>query len=157
MSRLSRDEAAQHLTRTIRAYQASTDALDEITARMMGVNRTDSRCWDLIDQHGPITAGELARRAALTTGAVTGVLDRLESKGIIRRRRDEQDRRKVYAEVTEEARRRAWEMYGPMADKGRRVFEGFTVAEIDRIAQFLRLATEITDERAAELRAQLEP
>lgn len=152
MSRLSRDEAAQRLTKTIRAYQAATDALDEITARMMGVNRTDARCWDLIDQHGPLTAGDLARRAALTTGAVTGVLDRLEAKGLIHRRRDEGDRRKVYVELTDEARRRAYAIYGPMGEKGARIFADFTVAEVERITDFLRLATQITEERAGELR-----
>ena len=68
-----------------RAYQTSNDNFDQAIADHLGMNRTDMRCVDLIDQAGGMTAGELARAAGLTTGAVTAVIDRLERAGMARR------------------------------------------------------------------------
>ena len=47
-------------------------------AQRAGLNDTDFECLDVLDWTGPITAGELARRVGVTSGAVTGVIDRLE-------------------------------------------------------------------------------
>lgn len=68
-------------------------------ARRMGVNQTDFECIDVIWLRGRVTAGELAQAVGLTTGAVTGVIDRLEKAGLARRERDPGDRRKVYVSV----------------------------------------------------------
>ena len=66
--------------------------LDEAAAEYMGINHTDGRAIDVIDQHGRITAGELARELRLSTGAVTTLVDRLERAGFARRVRDDADR-----------------------------------------------------------------
>ena len=51
----------------IRADQVAQDVWEDCLARFMGINRTDSRCMDVIDRHGKITAGTLASEARLTT------------------------------------------------------------------------------------------
>ena len=56
-------------------------------AELAGVNETDWECLDVLDWTGPITAGELARRVGITSGAVTGAIDRLERLGLVRRAR----------------------------------------------------------------------
>jgi DNA-binding MarR family transcriptional regulator len=68
-------------------------------ADAMGVNQTDFECIDIIQLRGRMTAGELAAASGLTTGAVTGVIDRLEEAGFARRERDGTDRRKVYVSI----------------------------------------------------------
>jgi DNA-binding MarR family transcriptional regulator len=68
-------------------------------ADRLGVNQTDFECMDIIALRGRVTAGDLARASGLTTGAVTGVIDRLEQAGIARRERDAGDRRKVYVSI----------------------------------------------------------
>ena len=50
-----------------------------------GMHSTDFECLDVLDWTGPIPAGELARRVGLTSGAITGVIDRLERDGWVRR------------------------------------------------------------------------
>jgi MarR family len=60
-----------------------------------GAGSSDLRLLALLRREGPLTAGELARRCALSTGTTTGVLDRLERDGRVRRERDPHDRRKV--------------------------------------------------------------
>ncbi len=68
----------------------------EAIARKQGLNATDTRCLDLISRAGDekVTAGDLGKATGLTTGAVTGILDRLEKAGMVQRERDTRDRRK---------------------------------------------------------------
>jgi DNA-binding transcriptional ArsR family regulator len=68
-------------------------------AERAGINGTDYACLDVLDWSGPITAGELARRVGITSGAVTGAIDRLERGGWVRRLADPADRRRVIVEI----------------------------------------------------------
>ena len=106
------------LIAALRLAQSASDAMDAAFADFVGLNHTDARCLDFIDQAEQMTAGELARKVGLTTGAVTAVVDRLEAAGLVRRIRDTEDRRKVFLEATEEAKRLGSEIYGPIAEAG---------------------------------------
>lgn len=64
-------------------------------ARQVGLGPSDSQFLGLLRLDGPLTPGRLAELTGLTTGTVTGVLDRLERGGFVRRERDPADRRKV--------------------------------------------------------------
>ena len=83
-------EMIENTTVTIMFHQAIADRL--------GLNITDHKCAGILMRSGPISAGELARRTGLTTGAITGVIDRLERAGFARRAPDATDRRKVMIE-----------------------------------------------------------
>jgi DNA-binding MarR family transcriptional regulator len=56
---------------------------------------TDMQVIDILDSTGPTTAGQLADLTGLTTGAITGMLNRLEESGLVRRERDPNDGRRV--------------------------------------------------------------
>src|SRR5208283_5850241 len=92
------------LTRALRAFLSASDAFDETLGNVLGLNATDVRCVDLLDQYGTMTAGALASVAGLSTGAVTFLLDRLERAGFVRRVRDLEDRRRVMVELVPLAR-----------------------------------------------------
>jgi hypothetical protein len=64
-------------------------------ADRLGLNPTDHKCVDFLLMNGPLTAGELATLTALTTGAITAALDRLERAGFAKREDDPDDRRRV--------------------------------------------------------------
>ena len=98
-----------------RAGQNATDMVDQAAADLLGVNRTDARCLDILDRLGRVTAGRLAEESGLTTGAVTAMIDRLERAGHVRRVRDEEDRRRVLVEVTPRTRRAAEKLYEPLS------------------------------------------
>src|SRR5437763_4461467 len=87
----------------VRASQRATDTVDELLAETLGINRTDARCMDILDQHGRMSAGDLAEASRLTTGAITAVIDRLERAGLARRVPDPSDRRRVLVEPTPKA------------------------------------------------------
>jgi DNA-binding MarR family transcriptional regulator len=68
---------------------------DHVASQRLGLGGTDSRFLTLLDVYGPLTPGRLAQLTGLTTGSVTGVIDRLERAGFVSRERDDADRRKV--------------------------------------------------------------
>src|SRR3954453_3147665 len=100
MSRASRQRAEllAALNDEFRRLSTSTILFHQAIAARLGMNVTDHKCADLLSRTGPITAGELARQTGLTTGAITGVIDRLEKAGFVRRAEDPNDRRRVIIE-----------------------------------------------------------
>jgi DNA-binding MarR family transcriptional regulator len=128
-------------------------AFDNLAAERLGLNRTDLHCINIIENSGGLTAGELAAQAGLTTGAVTGVIDRLERAGYARRVADPADRRRVNVEVTPKWYARADKIWGPMAsDWASRLGGRFTAEELERVIEFFRAANELSREHLERLR-----
>src|SRR3954471_20365483 len=100
------------------------------------MNRTDMRCLDLIDQAGGMTAGELARAAGLTTGAVTAVIDRLEKAGMARRVPAASDRRLVRLEVTPRLWGRTGPLMMPFLEESQAILDDYSTDELERFTEF---------------------
>lgn len=99
---------------------------------------TDHKYVDILFRHGAMTAGELAEHAGLTTGAVTGVIDRLEKAGLVRRERDPADRRKVVVVLDEEgARERISPAFQHMQQGLGQLYEGFSDQELGVVKRYL--------------------
>jgi DNA-binding MarR family transcriptional regulator len=99
-------------------------------AERMGLSATDHKALDLVVQAGePLTAGRIAELTGLSTGAVTGVIDRLEKVGVVRRIRDRQDRRKVLVEVVPGTIERFAPLFQSMFDNLRELLTRFSPAE----------------------------
>ena len=135
-----------------RAYQTSNDNFDQAIADHLGMNRTDMRCVDLIDQAGGMTAGELARAAGLTTGAVTAVVDRLERAGMARRVADPDDRRRVRIETTP----KLWELTGPLMGpfiaESQSILDDYSTEELERMSEFLRRVIDVQSRHIERIR-----
>ncbi len=69
------------MQRAGRELSAATIMFHQAIADRLGLNPTDHKCLDLLASKGLMTAGELAEMTGLTTGAITGVIDRLEAAG----------------------------------------------------------------------------
>ena len=69
--------------------------MGQAAADRIGLNATDLNCLNILSFSGELTAGDLARETGLTTASITGVADRLEEAGYVRRERDPKDRRRV--------------------------------------------------------------
>ena len=90
-----RDELLRDLALAGRRLSTETILFHQAVADRLGLNVTDHKCVDFLLLNGPMTAGELANMAALTTGAITAALDRLERAGFVKREDDPKDRRRV--------------------------------------------------------------
>jgi DNA-binding MarR family transcriptional regulator len=145
----------------ISEFRISTNldsAVDNLAAERLGLNRTDLHAINIIENSGGLTAGELAAQAGLTTGAVTGVIDRLEGAGYARRVPDPADRRRVKLEVTPRFYARADKIWGPMAaDWGSRLAGRFTGEELERVIEFLRATNELSRKHLERLRDMKRP
>jgi DNA-binding MarR family transcriptional regulator len=120
-------------------------AFDNRAAEALGVNLTDLHCLNIVENRGGVTAGALASEAGITSGAVTGVIDRLERSGYARRVRDATDRRRVNVEVTERFYARADELWRPVAAEWQaELARRFTADQLDLIANFLGATNELT-------------
>ena len=78
-----------------RQFSDATILMHEAIARSVDLSGTDHKYLSILLQRGEMTAGELAQATGLTTGAITGVVDRLEKTGLVSRQFDPKDRRKV--------------------------------------------------------------
>lgn len=83
------------LTHLGRELSDATLRLHHSIAQSAGLSGTDHKSVGLLLRHGPMTAGELGRLSGLSSGAVTGLVDRLEAKKLVSRRADPDDRRKI--------------------------------------------------------------
>lgn len=120
-----------------REMSSLTVLLHSRIAEQMGVSATDYKCLDIAMRvEEPITAGQIARMSGLSTGAVTGVIDRLEKRGFVRRVRDPHDRRKVLVEVTRMDGARYANLFQHLADSLADVLAQFSPEERAVVARF---------------------
>jgi DNA-binding MarR family transcriptional regulator len=89
----------EDLERAMRRLACQSAIFRRSLASGLGISMSDLECLDILHLEGRLAAGRLGQALGLTTGAVTGVVDRLERKGFVRRARDEGDRRKVIIEI----------------------------------------------------------
>lgn len=125
-------------------YAYTALQLHETIARRAGFAGTDHKYLGFFLQKGELTAGELATLAGLTTGAVTGLIDRFEKKGLVKRQFDKADRRKVMiVPDTEKIKALFDPFYAPFQRETDTLIAGFTGEEIETIRTYLEKATEL--------------
>jgi DNA-binding MarR family transcriptional regulator len=108
-------------------------------AEQMGLSGTDHKCLELVlSAKAPLTAGQIAQLSGLSTGAVTGVIDRLERRGFARRVRDPHDRRKVLVEIAEFEESQYQHLFQDMIRLTETVLEKFTPEEWEVLERYNR-------------------
>jgi DNA-binding MarR family transcriptional regulator len=143
VSRETKAQLADELIRLAREEEAANDAFDEVAAQKLGVNLTDLRCLNILENQGAITAGRLAELSGLTTAAVTAVLDRLESREYARRVRVEKDRRQVIVELTPVLLKRAERIWGPVGEDARDAMRRMSTDELKLVTGFFRISRDM--------------
>jgi DNA-binding MarR family transcriptional regulator len=98
-----RAELAAAFGAAIRKTGSLMQLMSQAAADRIGINATDLNCLNILSFSGQMTAGELARATGLSTASITGVVDRLEEAGYVRRERDPRDRRRVVIRLVLEA------------------------------------------------------
>jgi DNA-binding MarR family transcriptional regulator len=153
MANSPKKKLVEELISEFRESGNQDDAFDNLAAKQLGVSETDLHCLNIIQNAGGLTAGELAVQAGLTTGAVTGVIDRLEKVGFARRVPDPKDRRRVKLEVTSKFYKRAEKIWAPVAAEWSAALgRQFSAEELELIIRFLRHTNEITRANLERLR-----
>jgi DNA-binding MarR family transcriptional regulator len=137
----SRPELEGEIVESVRRMIASAVLFSHQVAEKLKLGASDAQFMTLLDVHGPLTPGRFAELTGLKTGTVTGVLDRLENAGLIRRERDPHDRRKVIVSANDsEVLQRVYPHYAGQADAMVAALQRYDEAQLALIADFVRTA-----------------
>jgi DNA-binding MarR family transcriptional regulator len=115
-------------------------------AERVGLGATEEKTLSLLGQRGPLTAGEIAAHTGLTTPSVTGLLDRLEGKGMVRRLRDSHDRRRVIVEPNQERLAELDRMFYSVQEAFHEMLDIYSDEQLATIADFLIRSAQRTRE-----------
>ena len=136
-------QAARALLERGRNMGTAAIVFHQAVADRLGLNPTDHKCLDLVHRAGGATAGDLADWTELTTGAVTGVIDRLERAGFVRREEHPDDRRKVVVRVIPGRLPEVGRLFASLAEAMTALCGHYSEAELRVIVDYLTRSAEL--------------
>jgi DNA-binding MarR family transcriptional regulator len=145
------------LLTALRRFGLENDRLDAMVARRLGAPPAEFKAMDHLQEAGELTPGQLADRLALTSGAVTALIDRLERLGWAERVPHPSDRRSVIVRAAPGSDSDAMRLYRPLAQAVAAAAGRMSAAERDAAVHFLEEAAAIARERGDELRRSTAP
>lgn len=138
MARTSRRAAEEQVLSTLPAWVNAISQLNRLIADQIGVVASDLDGLHVLNQGGPATAAELARRIGLTPGSVSRMIDRLDAADCIKRIDDPHDRRRVLIEPTEGGRARIAAYYDGLTARTHDDLAVFSTGELDAVLRFVQ-------------------
>ncbi|MGN6490364.1 MAG: MarR family winged helix-turn-helix transcriptional regulator [Agriterribacter sp.] len=141
-----------HIRRLSQAYAYTSIQMHETIGRKAGLSGTDHKYLGFLMQKGQMTAGELSTLTGLTTGAVTGLIDRFEKKKLVKRKFAESDRRKVIIEpINKNIMALLEPLYKEFRSKSEKLLASFSNEEVKTIETYFLKAVEIMNETTNKL------
>jgi DNA-binding MarR family transcriptional regulator len=139
---LTHEEIIETLTQAL--YEQSTMAVffHSTIAEQIGLGATEEKTLFMLSGFGSLTAGEIAARTGLTTPSITSLIDRLESKGFVRRVRDTHDRRRVIVELDQEKFGELMGVFNSLGGLFENLMDGYSDEQLLTIMSFIRRAIE---------------
>ena len=151
----ARAKLLTELDREIRQASGLGVVFSQAVADRLGITSSDLECLDFIGLRGVASAGELSEATGLTTGAVTGMIDRLERAGFAKRERDAGDRRKVLVRLVFPAvERRIAPVYASMAQSMAALLANYSDEDLALLHDFTAKSGRIMAEEIGKLRAK---
>lgn len=138
MTKIELIDAVQHAAR---AQSTATVFFHHAIAQRFGLGATDTKAIDVIVRLGPLTASQLAEHTALAPASVTSLIDRLEKKGLVRRMRDREDRRRVLVKPDHQRLGEMAAFFDKLRPKAADLFRPYTVAQLKVIHDYLHRST----------------
>jgi DNA-binding MarR family transcriptional regulator len=139
-----RTQLIKDIVVAIQDEQTQNAFLSNAIAERLDVTSNELEVLGTLFARGPLSAGDLAKRTGLTSGAVTRLIDRLVERGSVRRLADPEDRRRVLVETTPAALKACAPFYDPIAKEGTALLEERTEKELEIILEYLRISYEFT-------------
>ena len=138
---------------SLRRTSSFMHLMSQAAAERIGINPTDLNCLNILSLGGELTAGQLAQATGLTTASITGVVDRLEEAGYVRRERDATDRRRVVIHlIVEPVLRDVVTVFAPMMAEWKKIADGYTDEQLELILGFQAQTEQVLRATIARLR-----
>lgn len=150
----ARNDIIERLALLGEAESTQTALFQQMAAARYGLGITDMRAMSILLRNGPQSAGDLMAQLHVTSGAVTGVINRLESAGLARREGDPQDRRRVVVVVDAEGLESRENVYLPIREAFSDLYRGYSLEQLQFLVRHFERAITITQEQAALLAKQ---
>jgi len=148
-------ELIKQVRKLSQQYAYTSIQMHEAVARKAGLSGTDHKYLGFLIEKGQMTAGELSNLTGLTTGAVTGLIDRFEKKKLVKRQFAKDDRRKVIIQPnTEKIMTLLVPLYAAFRSKTEILFTSFSNREIKIIETYFLKAIEIMNETTNKLNSK---
>lgn len=151
MSTPRREELLAALGEAGRAHSNAAVMFHSALSARMDLGAAEEKALDLLERHGPLTAGDLARHSGLAPASVSGLIDRLEGKGFVCRARDAADRRRVIVEIVPAAITKISELFADFVAGLDELYAGYRDDELAVILDFLRRSAAIQREATTRL------
>jgi DNA-binding MarR family transcriptional regulator len=137
-----------------RDFSSAVIAFHEAIAAQLQMSAAEWKSLGALEQHGPLTAGRLAELSGFTTGAITGIVDRLERAGYVRRERHPSDRRSVIIHPLRlhEVKARVAPIFGSLAKRMAQISAAYTPAQLAAIYKFFAQTTDVLRGETAKLK-----
>jgi len=151
---MNREGIIQAINQKFREISTETIMFHQAIADVLGLHITDHKGLDLIYRYGPMPAGRLSELTGLTTGAVTGIIDRLEKAGYVRRVNDPKDRRRTIIELTRNRKleRKLEDIFTPLSMRMHKVLSSYSDNELAFLFNVLTKSLEQSHEELMKLR-----
>jgi len=147
------NDAITRIRKLVQQYAYTSIQMHEAIGRKAGLSGTDHKYLGFLIEKGQMTAGELSNLTGLTTGAVTGLIDRFEKKKLVKRKFADDDRRKVFIEPnTKNIMALFAPLYKEFRSKSEKLTATFSDKEIRIIETYFSKAIEIMNETTNALR-----
>jgi DNA-binding MarR family transcriptional regulator len=124
----------------------------QAAADRLGINLTDLLCLGILAGAGAVTAGQLAILIGLTSGAITGLVDRLEAQGLVRRERDTRDRRRGLIHFNKERQSDISAVFAPMQQALAESYAAYSDDELRAITKWLDRTLPLMQQATQDLR-----
>ena len=123
-------------------------------ASQIGLSATEFESLDIISHNQPINAGQLARCCGLTTGAITGIVDRLERAGVVKRKVDPEDRRRVLLKPVEDLEKikKIHTLYEPMSKAFAELMSEYSSEQLELLIDVHRKLNDMAERLILEMR-----
>ncbi len=151
---MNREIIIQAINQKFREISTETIMFHQAIADVLGLHITDHKVLDFIYRYGPMPAGRLSELTSLTTGAVTGIIDRLEKAGYVRRVNDPKDRRRTIIELTrnKKLQRKLEDIFTPLSMRMHKVLSSYSDNELALLFNVLTKSLEQSHEELMKLR-----
>ncbi len=123
------------------AFYRSVEALRDRSADRESMTATEFRALARLVEFGPKAPKQLARLMAVSTATVTAVIDRLESRGMVRRLPNESDGRSVILTPTDEGQEVITRTFSTYRQLYVTSLDDFPEAKVDELRAMLDLVT----------------
>jgi len=152
------NKSHQEVTSLLKDYYGKKEIIYSIRRLMQGserytkeinkkynVSAAQVNCLLALHEYGPLPPSQIAKMILVNSSTVTGIIDRLEQKGLVQRQRISQDRRVITIQLTESGKTLAENAPSPIQQKIIDGLKKLNPQEIEHIVNALNMLTNMLD------------